>query len=406
MSEPGDPAWTTGDRRVLAAVAAQFFVNGAMTASFVARAPELRDQVGVTVDRYGLVLMIAGLSALAASLSAGRIVHRLGTFRVLLGGGAGMVVALPFIGSARSATVLVLALVAYSLVDVLVDISMNLQGSWVSARRRVPVMNRLHGLWSLGAVSGGLGAAVAGAADVSLGVHLVGVAVVSAVFLASLSVGLSRVDEDGHGDRSTSAVEDAVPDAAAIPMSVVVLVVAAMSAVVVELTGGDWASFRLADDLGSSSAVASTAFVAFMVGMVAVRFGGDWIRARFGRHVLHRGSVGAAVGGMLMASFVDVPWVAVGAFALVGAGVATLLPELYDDAARLPGRRGSGLGLMTAGTRVASLATPVVVGTLAGTSLGVGASMAIVTLPAAVAFVGLTEASHRRSVTSTTLPNA
>ena len=39
--------------------------------------------------------------------------------------------------------------------DVLVDVSMNMQASWLSARRHTPVMNRLHGLWSLGTVVGG-----------------------------------------------------------------------------------------------------------------------------------------------------------------------------------------------------------------------------------------------------------
>lgn len=377
-------------RRPLAAVAVQFFINGALTASFVARAPELRDRVGITVDRFGLVLMAGGVAAFGASLAAGRIIHRFGTYRVLIVGSIGMVGALPLIGTARSATALVLALMMYSLVDVLVDISMNLQGSWVSARRHTPVMNRLHGLWSLGALAGGLGAAAAGAAGVSMPVHLVVVAGLMVLVLAVVAAGLLRVDEDSHANASAAS-----SSVGPVHRSAVLLVVAAMLAVVVELTGGDWASFRLADDLDAPAAVASAAFVAYMAGMVVVRFGGDWFRGRYGRSLLHRWSVLAAVAGLLVAVTVDVRWIAVGAFAAVGAGVATFLPELYDDAARLPGRRGAGLGAMTAGTRVASLATPVMVGAIAGTSWSVGAAVAVVTLPAAVVFAVLTEVSRR-----------
>ena len=68
-----------------------------------------------------------------------------------------MVLSLSVIGAARSPAVWLIGMFTYLFVDVLVDISMNLQGSWISARRHAPVMNRLHGLWSLGTFAGGLG---------------------------------------------------------------------------------------------------------------------------------------------------------------------------------------------------------------------------------------------------------
>ena len=82
-------------------------------------------------------------------------------------------------------------------------------------------------------------------------------------------------------------------------------------------------------------------------------------------------------------------------FLLVGLGVATFMPKLYDDAAWLPGRRGAGLGAMTAGMRVAYLITPVAVGGLAATSLSVGGAIAIFTLPAMIGLVVVTEWNER-----------
>jgi hypothetical protein len=75
------------------------------------------------------------------------------------------------------------------------------------------------------------------------------------------------------------------------------------------------------------------------------------------------------------------------AFVFAGLGIATQFPKLYDDAAKFPGRPGAGLGALTGGSRLALLATPALVGALAGTSLSVGAATAIVTLPAALVFV-------------------
>jgi hypothetical protein len=170
---------------------------------------------------------------------------------------------------------------------------------------------------------------------------------------------------------------------------------AGMFAVVTEVTGGDWASFRLTDDFAADAALGSLAFVAFTVGMTSMRFGGDWLQLRLGHHGLHRLSVGIAGGGFALASLVPSKPAAIIGFLLVGLGVATFMPKLYDDAARLPGRRGAGMGAMTGGMRVAYLATPVGVGGLAGTALSVGDAIAIFTLPAVVGLVLVSEWNQR-----------
>ena len=388
------PPLSSVDRRALAATAGQFFVNGAMTASFIARAPQIRDRIGVTVDKFGLLLTVSAIVGLIGSLVAGRIVHAATTRRVLQVGAVVMVLSLPVIGLARSPAVWLIGMFTYLFVDVLVDISMNLQGSWISARRHTPVMNRLHGLWSLGIFAGGLGAVAANAAGLSTFTHLVIVAAVMAVALVFVTRNLLPDDEEGHGD---AAIPPPPPSASrrARLAPIILVVFAGMFAVVTEVTGGDWAAFRLADDFDAAAALASLAFVAYTVGMTSMRFGGDWLQLRLGRIGLHRLSVGLVLGGFAVASLVPNEAASIVGFLLVGLGVATFLPKLYDDAARLPGRRGAGLGAMTAGMRVAYLVTPVAVGALAATSLSVGEAIAIFTLPATIGLVIVTEWNER-----------
>ena len=388
------PPLSSVDRRALAATAGQFFVNGAMTASFIARAPQIRDRIGVTVDKFGLLLTVAAIVGLIGSLVAGRIVHAATTRRVLQAGAVVMVLSLPVIGLARSPAVWLIGMFTYLFVDVLVDISMNLQGSWISARRHTPVMNRLHGLWSLGIFAGGLGAVAANAAGLSTFTHLVIVAAVMAVALVFVTRNLLPDDEEGHGDAATPPPPPSASRRARLA-PIILVVFAGMFAVVTEVTGGDWAAFRLADDFDAAAALASLAFVAYTVGMTSMRFGGDWLQLRLGRIGLHRLSVGLVLGGFAVASLVPNEAASIVGFLLVGLGVATFLPKLYDDAARLPGRRGAGLGAMTAGMRVAYLITPVAVGALAATSLSVGEAIAIFTLPATIGLVIVTEWNER-----------
>lgn len=390
------PPLSTRDRRALIATAGQFFVNGAMTASFIARLPQIRDRIGVSVDEFGALLTVAAVVGLIGSLLAGRVIHATSTRRVLQIGGVAMVLSLPVIGVARSPAVWLLGMFVYQAFDVLVDISMNLQGSWVSARRHAPVMNRLHGLWSLGTFAGGLGAVAANAAGLSTFTHLAIVAAVMALTLVAVTRNLLSSDEDGHAD---VPVRDATAPAAALRRTrlapLLLLVLAGMFAVVAEVTGGDWSTFRLTDDFGAAAAIGSLAFVTYTVGMTSMRFGGDWLQVRLGRHALHRLSVTLATVGFVVAALVPNRVASILGFLLVGVGVATFMPKLYDDAARLPGRRGAGLGAMTGGMRLAFLATPIGVGWLAGTSLSVGDAIAIFTLPAMIGLAVVTEWNER-----------
>jgi MFS family permease len=129
--------------------------------------------------------------------------------------------------------------------------------------------------------------------------------------------------------------------------------------------------------------------------MTSMRFGGDSLQVRLGPVRLHRLSVGTATAGFALASLVPNSAASIAGFLLVGIGVATFMPKLYDDAARLPGRRGAGMGAMTGGMRVAYLVTPVAVGGLAGTTLSVGDAIAIFTLPAVIGLVIIAEWNTR-----------
>ena len=223
--------------------------------------------------------------------------------------------------------------------------------------------------------------------------HLVIVSALLALALVFATCSLLVDDERGHGDAAVHSSEIAAGRPRLAP--VVLLVFAGMLAIVTEVTGGDWASFRMTDDFAAAASLGSLAFVAYTVGMTSVRFGGDWPELRL-RHVgLHRLAVATAATGLVLAALVPSRAASIAGFLLVGMGIATFMPRIYDNAARLPGRRGAGMAAMTGGTALPSLVTPVVVGGLAGTSLSVGGAIVIVSLPAVIGLAVVTEWSER-----------
>jgi MFS family permease len=388
------------DRRALTAVATQFFVNGAVLASFLPRLPEIRDRVDISIDTLGVVMSAAAVFGFLGSVAVGPLIGRFQTRRVLLASAVVVALALPVLGIATSVVVLFLGLVMLSVFDVFVDVAMNMQGSWLSARRHAPVMNRLHGLWSLGTVVGGVVASRAAGAGVSLETHLSVAAVVLLGAVGFVSTGLLRADEDTAVETlpaASTAPGNAHEAQRAMPkrLALALFGLAGFFALMVEGTSNDWAAFRFTDDFGSTPGYAGLAFVAVTAGMTVGRFGGDFVAARTTAQQLLAASIGASGLGMVLATLVDAELVSFVGFALVGLGGATLLPTLYDRAARLPGPAGMGLGALTAGIRVAVLVAPVAVGALAATSLSVGAAVAMVALPSIAGFFLVTTALMR-----------
>ncbi len=383
------------ERRAILAIGVQFFVNGAVVSSYLPRMPEVRDRLGITLAVLGLVSTLASAAALASSMFSSRVIERFGTKRVLVYGATFNALMLPLVGYAGSAGALLAVFVLIASTDVTVDISMNLQGSWLSAQRKVSVMSRLHGLWSVGTIVGGLCASWFAAAEIELRYQLLGSTVVLLVMIAYVSRGLLPDDHPvvlaAHTAPALESGDVGVGTHGKTGMKLLLAVgAAAMFGAAMEVTSFEWAAFRLADDFGTTAGRAGLAFVVFVIGMAIGRLAGDSIQAIVGEQRLTWVSIWITGVGLSTALLIDNQAAVLIGYLVAGLGQATLMPYLYDAAAKLPGRRGAGLGALAAGIRVSTLTTPVITGALASTSLSVGSAVAIVALPSVVGFAAVT----------------
>ncbi|NNE12230.1 MAG: hypothetical protein HKN41_08300 [Ilumatobacter sp.] len=386
-------SFSASDRRALASIAMQFFLNGAAFASIVPRLPEIRERLEVGLDGLGLLLSLGLVVGTVGGWRSPSIIQRWGSRRALTVGAAVLIAGLPVVGIATAPVVFVVAFGAMAFADGIVDVAMNLQGSALSARRHAPVMNRLHGLWSLGTVAGGLVAAQAAASGISLRLHLAGVAAVLAAGLWFVGRGLlDDASLSRPGDAAAPEPAGARQVVARLPL--VFLALAGAAAITVELVSSDWAAFRLSEDFGAAPGFAGLGFVAFTFGMTTGRLAGDAIAVRLGDDRLFDVSVTLVGFGLVGAAFLPNRWLVLVAYVVAGLGNATLFPKLYDDAAKVGRRPGVGLAWLRTGSSLTALAIPTLVGVLASTALSVGSATAIVTLPCVLALLVLSSRSR------------
>ncbi|TFV69174.1 MFS transporter [Blastococcus sp. CT_GayMR19] len=371
-------------RRARAAVAGCFFINAVFYANLVPRLPEVKEQLGLSNSSLGAALAAVPLGALLAGVSSAVLIRRFGSGRVASSGLVLMGITLWAVSIAPNWPALAVALLLGGVLDNIIDVAQNAHGLRVQRLYGRSILNAFHGIWSIGAVSGGLLGSAAAGFGVPLVWHLAGTAVVfgllALVIQRAMLPGPDEADRGPSREQPAGTVHD--QDAAtagkragrrAATRALVALGVLAACGAVVEDAGASWSALYLRTELAAGAAAAGLGFVALQGAMTVGRLTGDRVVDHFGqRLVVQVGGVLIALGMGLALAVPSVVTTLVG-FALAGLGVATLVPAVYHAADELPGLPpGLGLAVINWLLRVGFLLSPPLIGVLAdATSLRV-----------------------------------
>jgi MFS family permease len=365
-------------QRARVAVALCFFLNAVFYATLVPRLPEVKADLGLSNSSLGAALAAVPLGALVAGLFSAALIRRFTSARVATSGLVLLGVLLSGVAVAPNWPALAAILLVAGGLDAVIDVAQNAHGLRVQRLYRRSILNGFHGVWSIGAVSGGLLGSAAAGLGVPLGVHLGATAVVfgalAVLAYRAMLPGDDRadLDEAADGDDRVPAETRANGRRGAV-LALAALGVLATCGAFVEDAGASWSALYLRTELAAGAATAGLGFVALQGAMTLGRLTGDRVVDRFGqRRVVQVGGAVIAAGMGLALAFPSVPATLAG-FALAGLGVATLIPAVYHAADELPGlRRGTGLAVINWLLRIGFLLSPLLIGVLAdATSLRV-----------------------------------
>jgi MFS family permease len=353
---------TTPRIRARLAVSGLFLLNGAVFANVVSRYPELKVTLGLSNIQFGVAVAAYPLGALLAGTLGGVLLARWGSARVAWVSTVLLCTNLLLIGFAQNVWMLGAGFAIAGALDASADVAENAQGLRVERLFGRSVLNSMHGLWSVGAVLGGIMGAVAIALHVPTGWHLAAIAV---VFIA-LALTAARSLLHGPDDRSPDAHAARPKLRAAAIGTLIALGIIAAGANIMEDVGATWSGLYLTTELGGAAAIASFGFVALQASQTVGRFLGDGLVTRFGDRAVAR--VGAALAVVAMTTALLLPGVAttIVALGVVGLGIGTLIPGTIRTAEALPGvAPGVGIAWVATTMRVTLLLTPPLIGALA-----------------------------------------
>jgi Major Facilitator Superfamily len=346
--------WQHRDGRT---VGTAFGLHAALYGTWAGRVPAIKHALGLSDTALGAALFAMAVGTLLGSWWGGGLARRLGPARVVRTAMPGMAGALAASAFAGDLAVLAAALLRFGTLGAIVDVAMNTSAVGVERALQRPLMSSFHGAWSVGLLLGAVGASAAAAAGAEPKAHFAVVAALVAVAGVAALAGLpapAAPPPSATGSRAAWSAE------------LVILGAIAFCSFFAEGAAADWSAVYMHDRAGAGSAVAAAAFAGFSVAMAASRLTGDRLAAAVGPAALARRAGLTAAAGLGLALAVPVPGAGIAGFALMGAGVAPIVPLAVSAAG------AAAHGVETAVSRVfllgysGSIAGPAAIGFAAG----------------------------------------
>ncbi len=319
------------------AVTVLFFMNGALFASWVSRIPALQAKLGLSHGTLGLALLGMATGALISMPLAGAFSSRHGSHRVCQISSVLYCLALPLLALAPNAPAFMLALFAFGAAHGALDVAMNAQAVLVEKAYPGPIMASFHALFSLGGLAGaGLGGGLA-ALGLSPEIHYA----LAAALLGGMGglLAFPRLFQIAeHPVAPLQEVAEAkLPSWGPEKRRLLVLGTVAFCVMIGEGAMADWSAVFLREFTGATEGVAAAGYAAFSIAMALGRFGGDRLSLYMGPVNLVRWSGFLAATGLTLALLGGHPVSALIGFAAVGAGFATVVPQVFSAAGNTPG---------------------------------------------------------------------
>ena len=328
-------------RKARLAISFIFLTNGMGFASIAPHLPWLQDKFQLTEAEMGLLLLCHAIGAVTMMLVAGRVIHSFGSRLPVIVGGCLLILLLPMVFWLDQIQIIILVLIIAGAGIGTMDVAMNAQAVMVENGLGKPIMSSFHGLWSLGAMSGGATATFALTLGFTPLQHVAFSSLILTVILGLSSFSMIPSVQEEKGEKTPLLVR---PSGKVLSLGILCLL-----GMVAEGTAVDWSAIYSSSVLGASPSQAALTFTIFTMTMMVGRLTGDWVILKVGRVQLVRftaalGAVGLGIGLVWGTTFSA--WLG---FACLGFGLANIVPIMFGEASRIPG--------VSAGTGIAGVAT-------------------------------------------------
>jgi MFS family permease len=327
-----------------------FFLSGICFSTWTSRIPTIKAFFGYNDAELGTVLLFMPISSLVGLPLSGWLVSRFDSRQPMTVALLFLAIALIFIGWAPSTFLLICGVCIFSFSMRIMNIAVNTQAITLQKQFDRKINGTFHGLWSTGGIVGvGISTFFVGL-NVSMGIHLSIIAVLSIAAALYSYPFLLQNDRANSGNKLSMSKPDPY---------IVYLGLLVFFAAICEGGMFDWSGVYFKEVVNED--LFTLGYLIFMICMALSRFASDSFMERFGMPRTYLISASLIFVGIALAVIFPYFWPSMIGFCLVGLGTAAVIPMTFLLA-------GSSKKY-SAGVTISIIATYSIVGMLIGPPL-------------------------------------
>jgi predicted MFS family arabinose efflux permease len=359
----------------------QFAALGILGGAWGVHIPSVKTRYALGEAMLSSVLLAAAIGAVISLFAAGRLIGRVGVRPACTLAAAVMGAMLALVLVWGSLWLLLPAMLLFGMAMSLFDVAINTEGTALESLSGRTVMSNLHAMFSVGAMSGAAATGALLRAQVDARLQLAAIGVATAV-VAALA---ARRMLPAHPAPADDTPQQHFAWPRGLLLVIGLMIFAGMSA---EGVMYDWCVLYLQQELQLRQDVAAMGYAAFTAAMALARFGGDALRARYSERNLLRASAGLSAVAMAVVLVSGDAAASIIGYALVGAGLAPVVPILFNAATRVPGTsRAAAIAAVSSIGYLGFMIGPPLIGGLAQ-AVSLTAAMWVVVLASALLAIG------------------
>ena len=316
------------------AVRAAFLTNGLIVGALYSRIPDLKASLNLSNSQVGTFLLFSSIGVLLMISQVGKWCAVRGSKPVvILSSYISALTILP-LAIANNFFLLCISFLIWGAFLTMQDVAMNAHASTVEHVEGKRYMSGFHGVFSVGALLGGLIGGLASQFDISILKQNLAISIYFIILTTIVRNWWLPAETDIHEFHKDAKVPR--------PTILIFIGLLGLASTINEGAAGDWGGILARETFNAAPFLATLPYIFFNIAMVIGRFNGDRLAAKFGPiRILFAGGIFAGIGlssGLLIGGI----YPQIFAWFSIGAGMSLVIPMVFSLAGEIARERFAG----------------------------------------------------------------
>ncbi|MGI9198940.1 MAG: MFS transporter [Candidatus Nanopelagicaceae bacterium] len=316
------------------AVRAAFLTNGLIVGALYSRIPDIKSALGLSNSQVGTFLLASAVGVLLMITQVGKWCAVKGSRPIVIISSYISAVTILPLAIAENFLTLCLAFLIWGAFLTMQDVAMNAHASTVEHVEQKRYMSGFHGVFSIGALLGGLIGGLASQFEISILRQNLGISVYFIILATLVKNWWLPAETDIHEFHKEEKKQR--------PTILIFIGLLGLASTINEGAAGDWGGILARETFNAEPFLATLPYIFYNVAMVIGRFNGDRLASKFGPlRILFAGGIITGVGlssGLLIGGI----YPQIIAWFTIGVGMALVIPMVFSLAGEIARERFAG----------------------------------------------------------------